>query len=180
MAERRAGVTLPDMDTLSNSMATEPEPPLTEAGQVALRDEVLAHLGTLPFPAGALISRSLWLIFICSWGVQTRAIIPVDDKLDLPEPDNIAGLCDLVAQCMERPMHDETALVVLRRPGPTEISEADQYIFRAMCEAAAGCKTVPWVFYVTGPGGAQEVTEYDADLLSRGAAAGLERLHSPS
>ncbi len=40
------------MDTLSNPAATEPEFPLTEAGQAALRDDVLGQLRTLPFPPG--------------------------------------------------------------------------------------------------------------------------------
>ena len=74
---------------------------LTEAGQVALRDDVLNHLGTMPFRPGAPISRSLWLIFICPWGVRTHAVMPLDDELGLPESDNIASLCGLVALCME-------------------------------------------------------------------------------
>jgi hypothetical protein len=84
--------------------------------------------------------------------------MPVDDPLGLPEPDNIAGLCDLVALFMEHPMRHESALVVLRRPASTEISDADQYVFRTMCEAAAGRETGPWAFYVTGPDGALEIT----------------------
>ena len=44
-------------------MATQPEVPLTEAAQAALRDAVLSYLGIMPFEPGALISRSLWLIF---------------------------------------------------------------------------------------------------------------------
>jgi len=44
------------MDTLSNTMATEPEPSLTPAEQAALRDEVLSQLGTMPFPAGQLLT----------------------------------------------------------------------------------------------------------------------------
>jgi hypothetical protein len=152
------------MDTLSNPMGTEPEPPLTEAGQAALRDYVLRRLGTMPFQPGALISRSLWLILICQWGVQTRATLPIDDELGRPEPDNIAGWCDLLARFIDHPMDDETALVALRRPGPAKISDADRYIFRVMCEAAAGRQTMPWAFYVTGLDGVQELTEHDADL----------------
>ena len=40
------------MDTLGNPVATEPEPPLTEAGQAALRDDMLSSLGTMPFLPG--------------------------------------------------------------------------------------------------------------------------------
>jgi len=47
------------MDTLSYPVATEPEPPLTEAGQAALRDDVLSHLGAVPFEPGARIIRIL-------------------------------------------------------------------------------------------------------------------------
>jgi hypothetical protein len=149
------------MDTLSNPATTEAEAPLTEAGQAALRDEVLRRLGSMPFSPGAPISRSLWLIFICPWGVQTRAVMPVDDRLDLPEPGNCAGLCDLIASIMEHPMEsDETALVVLRRPGPADVSCADKYIFRAICESIADRKPASWAFYVTGPDGVQEVTEH--------------------
>ena len=59
----------------------------------------------------------LWLILICPWGFRNPVILPVDDRLDLPEPDAIAGWCDLLAHFMERPMRDVTALVVLQRPG---------------------------------------------------------------
>ena len=118
------------MDTLSNPVATEPEPPLTEpeppltepepplteAGQAALRDDLLSQLGTEPFPPGALISRSLWLILICQWGFRNPVVLPVDDRLDLPEPDDIARWCDLLAHFMDHPRDGETALVVLRRP----------------------------------------------------------------
>jgi hypothetical protein len=145
-------------------VATEPEPPLTEAGQAALQDELLRRLGTMPFPPGALISRSLWLILICPWGFRNPAVLPVDDRLDLPEPDDIARWCDVLAHFMDHPRDDETALVVLRRPGAAKISDADKYIFRVMCEATAGLQTMPWAFYATGPDGVQQVTEHDADL----------------
>jgi hypothetical protein len=151
------------MDTLSNPVATEPEPPLTEAGQAALRDDMLSSLGTMPFLPGALISRSLWLIFICPWGFRNPVVLPVDDRLDLPEPDDIASWCDLLAHFMEHPRREETALVVLQRPGPANISDADKYIYRVMREAAAGLQTAPWAFYVTGPDGVQQVTEYNAE-----------------
>jgi hypothetical protein len=85
------------MDTLSYLVATEPEPPLTEAGQAALRDDVLSRLGTGPFPPGARISRILWLILICRRGFRNPVILPVDHRLDLPEPDDIARWRDLLA-----------------------------------------------------------------------------------
>jgi hypothetical protein len=50
----------------------------------------------MPFEPGALISRSLWVIFIGEWGVWTHAVLPVDDRLDMPDQENITGLCDLV------------------------------------------------------------------------------------
>ena len=152
------------MDTLSNSLATEPEPPPTEVGQPALRDDVLRRLGTMPFLPGALISRSLWLIFICPWGFRNPVVLPVDDRLDLPEPDDIASWCDLLAHFIEHPRREETALVVLRRPGSAEVSNADKYIYRVMRESAVGLQTAPWAFYVTGPDGVQRVTEHNADL----------------
>ncbi len=124
----------------------------------------------MPFEPGARISRMLWLILICPWGFRNPVILPVDDRLDLPEPDAIAGWCDLLVHFMERPMRDVTALVVLQRPGPAEISDADRYIFRVMCQAAAGLQTMPWAFYVTGPDGVQQVTEHDADLPSTSAS----------
>jgi hypothetical protein len=146
------------MDTLSDTVITQPEPLLTEADQAALHDEVLRCLGTLPFQPGAPISRSLWLIFISRWGLQTRAAVPVDDELDLPDRVNIAGLCDLVAGFLEHATADETALVVLRRPGTAGISQADEYIFRVLCDAAAHRDTAPWAFYVAAPDGIWELT----------------------
>ena len=39
-------------------MATQPEVPLTEACEAALRDAVLSYLGIMPFEPGGLISRA--------------------------------------------------------------------------------------------------------------------------
>jgi hypothetical protein len=87
----------------------------------------------LPFQSGAKISRSLWVLFIGEWGVWPHAVLPVDDSLGIPDDEeDITGLCDLVGSfigpsaCHE----NEKAMVVLRRPEPTEISMADAYIFR--------------------------------------------------
>jgi hypothetical protein len=40
--------------------------------------------------------RSLWVIFIGEWGVWTHAVLPVDDRLDMPDKESISGLCALV------------------------------------------------------------------------------------
>ena len=90
---------------------------------------------------------------------MTRTVVPVDDKLDLPDPEIIADACNLVAICMEHPEPDaERALVVLRRPGTADVSDADESIFRVMSAEAAGRDTTPWAFYVTGPDGFREAT----------------------
>jgi hypothetical protein len=101
------------------------------------------------------------VIFTGAWGVWTHAVLPVDDRLDIPDQDNIAGLCDLIGSLIRPPVcHDnEKAMVVLHRPGPAEVSEADAYIFRLVRQAAVGRETAPWSFYVVGPHGIQEVTE---------------------
>jgi len=52
------------MDTLSDISDTRYELPLSEADQTALRPALLHDLGAMPFGPGALISRSLWVIFI--------------------------------------------------------------------------------------------------------------------
>jgi hypothetical protein len=80
-----------------------------------------------------------------------------DSSPDLSDPDGIAGDCNVIASMMERPLPDEIALVVLRRPGPVEIGEADERIFRVLCQAVTGRRTAPWWFYVTGPDGARRV-----------------------
>ena len=158
------GATLRVMDTLSNISDTDYEIPLSEADQTALRPALLHDLGAMPFESGALISRSLWVIFIGEWGVWTRAVLPVDDRLDMPDRKSITGLCDLVGSLMRPSVchDDEKAMIVLRRPGPTEISEADAYIFRLVRQAAIGRETAPWTFHVVGPDGIREVTEYEA------------------
>ncbi len=53
-------------------------------------------------------------------------------------------------------------MIVLRRPGLMEISEADAYIFRVVRQACAGQKTAPWAFHVVGLGGMREVTGHPA------------------
>ena len=125
---------------------------------------MLRDLGAMPFEPGALISRSLWVILIGEWGVWTRAVLPVDDRLDMPDQENITGLCDLVGSLIRPPLchDDEKAIIALRRPGSAEISEADAYIFRLVRQAVIGRETAPWTFHVVGPDGIPEVTEREA------------------
>jgi hypothetical protein len=144
-----AGATLRVMDTLS-------KPPLTDSEQAALRDAALRYLATLSFSPGAPISRGLWLMWVCTEGIRTNAVIPIDDELGLPDPENIAGACKVVATCMSHPEPGERALVVLRRPDAAGISDADEYVFSIMSDAV-GPGSAPWAFYVTGPGGVHEV-----------------------
>lgn len=149
------------MDTLSNTSDTNYELPPSEADQTALRPALLHDLGALPFRPGALISRSLWVIFIGKWGVWTRATLPVDDRSDMPDKENITGLCDLIGSLIRPSLchDDEKAMIVLRRLGSARISEADGYIFRLVRQAVVGRETAPWAFYLVGPDGIREVTE---------------------
>jgi hypothetical protein len=148
------------MDDFTEIPATPPPVPLTESGQISLADEVLQRLAGLPIPPGALYTRAAWLILISPWGVMTRAILPIDNRRDRPESVAIAGLCDLIAMLIARNRvvsDDETALVVLRRPGTARVSDADRYIFRLLCEAAARRDTIRWTFYVVTPPGIQKL-----------------------
>lgn len=146
------------MDTLVDSADAPTGLPLTEAKLAAARRDVPQRLGADPFPPGALCSRSLWIVFIGEWGVWTHAMLPIDNRLDMPDRKHIERLCVIAGMCLApAPCHDnEEALVVLRRPGPAAVSEADAYIFRLVCEATASQETAPWTFYVTGPDGARE------------------------
>jgi hypothetical protein len=129
---------------------------LTEAGQISLADEVLQRLAALPIPPGAPCTRSAWVIMISPRGVMTRAVLPIDNRLNRPEPVAMAGLCDFIALLIAHVglvTDDESALVVLHRPGTARVSDADRYIFGLLCEAAARGDTIPWTFYVvTSPG----------------------------
>jgi hypothetical protein len=80
------------------------------------------------------------------------------------EPGALISRSLLVGSLMRPPVcHDhEKAMIVLRRPGPAEISEADAYIYRLVRQAAIGRETAPWTFHVVGPDGIQEVTEHEA------------------
>jgi hypothetical protein len=149
------------METLSDIPYTSYDLPLSEADQIALRPALLRNLGALPFEPGALISRSLWVMFIGEWGVWTHAVLPIDDRLDMPDEEQIVGLCNLIGSLIRRPLchDDEKAMIVLHRPGTAEISEADTYIFRLVRQAAIGRETAPWTFHVVGPDGIHEVTE---------------------
>lgn len=87
--------------------------------------------------------------------------VPLDDRLGIPDKENITGLCDLVGSLIRPPLchDDEKAMIVLRRPGSAKISQADGYIFRLVRQAAVDRETAPWAFYLVGPDGIQEVTE---------------------
>jgi len=155
------GATMRGMGTLSDISDTNYELPLSEADQTALRPVLLHDLAALPFRPGALISRSLWVIFIGRWGIWTHATLPVDNRLDMPDKENITKLCDLVGSLIRPPLchDDEKAMVVLRRPGSVKIGEVDRYIFRLVRQASIGRVTAPWAFYLVGPDGIREVTE---------------------
>jgi hypothetical protein len=150
------------MDAFTGMPATTPPLPLTESGQVSLADEVLHQLAGLPFPPGTLFTRVAWLIMIGPWGCRTRAVLPIDDRRGRPEPAAIAGLCDLIAMLMKRsPLvrDDEPALVVLHRPGIARVSDADRYILRVLCGAAARRDTICWTFSVATPHGVNPLGE---------------------
>lgn len=51
-------------------------------------------------------------------------------------------------------------MIVLRRLGAAEISEADTYIFRLVRQSSPGRKTAPWTFHLEGPHGIREITEH--------------------
>jgi hypothetical protein len=155
------GAMLRAMDTFSDTPTSSRRFPLIEADQTALRSALLHDLGALPFSPGALVSRSLWIIFIGHEGAWTHATLPVEYSLVMADKEGMAGLCDLVSSLIRPPAchADEKAMIVLRRPGSAVISEADTYIFRLVRRACAGRKTAPWAFYVVGPGGIREVTE---------------------
>lgn len=158
------GATLRVMDTLSDIPDTSYELPLSEADQAALRPALLRDLGAMPFTLGAPISRSLWVIFIGEWGAWTHAVLPVDDSLGMPDDENLTGLCDLIGSLLRPPRchDDEKAMIVLRRPGSPQVSDADAHIFRQVRQAAARRETAPWAFHVVGPAGTREVTEHEA------------------
>ena len=135
-------------------------PPLTEAGLASLGQEVLRQLASLPIPADALITRSMWVIAIGVRGPWTRAVLPVNNRRGRPEPAAIASCCDLVAMLITRgslPHESDTALVVLHRPGAARVSASDRYIFRMLCEETARRDTARWTFCVATPYGAQEL-----------------------
>jgi hypothetical protein len=160
--------TLRVMDTPSGISGTSYELPLSDADQTTLRSAWLHDLGALPFNPGALISRGLWIVFVGPWGAWTRAVLPIDDRLGMPDRGNITGLCDMVGSLISPPVchDDEKAMIVLHRPGSMQISEADAYIFRLVCQACAGQKAAPWTFHVVGSDGTREITEHKTPLRS--------------
>lgn len=89
------------METQSDISDTHYDLPLSEAEQIALRPALLRELGAMPFGPEDLITRSLWVDFIGTWGVWTHAVLPVDNRLDLPDMEDITGLCDLVGSLID-------------------------------------------------------------------------------
>lgn len=70
-------------------------------------------------------------------------------------------------------------MIVLRRPGAAEISEADAYIFGLVRQASAGRKTAPWTFHLVGPHGIRGITEHpdsqQPSAASRSCCGGDQR-----
>lgn len=127
---------------------------------VAMRNDIPYELGILPFQEGALFTRSIWVTYIGELGPWTHAVMPVDNQIGMPDPQNIAGLAVLVANAVKPVwcrLPEDEALVVLRRPGPRAISDADWHIYRLIREAIAEREPVPWSFHVATPNGAREL-----------------------
>jgi hypothetical protein len=159
------------MDDFTKMPAGPSPVPLTESGPASLADEVLQQLAGLPIPPGALCTRSVRVIMISPWRVMTRAVLPIDNRRNRPEPVAIADLCDFIGLLIDRSglaSDDDMALVVLRRPGPARVSDADRYIFRLLCEAAGRRDTIRWAFYVVTPPGIQKL-ERQAGIIASGS-----------
>ena len=67
---------------------------------------------------------------------------------------------------------DETALVVLNRPGTARVSAADRYIFRELHGAAARRDTIRWTFWVATPQGVRKLDSRSLHHPSPGQEAG--------
>ena len=147
------------MDECAEAEDIPPGFPLSAADRALVRHDVPRDLGALPFGPDDTITRSLWVIFVGEWGIWTRASLPIDNRLDMGDADDVAFMCDLTASLVEPPgCHEgEEALVILRRPAPPDPSPADERIFRLIREAAATRETAPWSFFITGPDGAREL-----------------------
>jgi hypothetical protein len=146
--------------------------PLNAADLALAHYDVPRHLGTLPFGSDDQFTRSLWVVFLGEWGIWTHAVLPLDNRLDMGDPEHIASECDLVANLIGPSLchDDEEALVVLRRPALPDPSPADVHIFRLIHEAAATRETAPWSFFITGPTGARELHACIGDCRTRSYA----------
>ena len=104
-----------------------------------------------------------WPSFTAPFAERHLTLV-VDDSLGMPDDENLTGLCDLIGSLLRPPRchDDEEAMIVLRRPGSPEISEADAHIFAQVRQAVARRETAPWAFHVAGPAGTREVTEHEA------------------
>lgn len=140
--------------------------PLTPADLALAHFDVPRDLGTLPFGPDDKITRSLWVIYVGEWRTWTHAVLPLDNRLDMGDPGDIEGTCDLVAHLMSPRggYGDDEVLVILRRPAPPHPSEADWHICHLIREAAATCETAPWSFFITGPDGARELYATERDI----------------
>ena len=147
------------MDDYVEAEDIPPGLPLSAADLLLARYDVPRDLGALPFGPNDRITRSLWVVFVGEWGIWTRLSLPLDNRLDMGDVDDIARMCELAADLIGPPgcHDDEAALVVLRRPAPPVPSPADQRIFRLVRDAAATRETAPWSFFIAGPGGAREL-----------------------
>jgi hypothetical protein len=154
------------MNTFSNQVSTHRGPAFCTAQMAAARNDVPFRIGILPTYEWAVITRSIWVVYVSEWTVWTHAVIPIDKRTDIPDPDNISSVSGLVADAIGRwpcETEREEALVVLHRSGSREISDADMHIYQRIRRAAIGRDTAPWSFHVATPEGASELT-HDGEI----------------
>jgi hypothetical protein len=91
---------------------------------------------------GGFGTTSLWIVFLDDDGCLTPVIVPVDDLPDEPDDLSMRNLGRLIGQLL-RDLAAASVALLLSRPGPRAMTEADRRWARALRTAVDGLPAWP-------------------------------------
>ena len=126
-----------------------PEPRLGP-GSTIRSDNDLERLWRGLLAAAESAERTLWLVFLGVDQVVLADLVPIDGLPAAPDPDQVAGLRQVVAPVIEEGLAGSVAML-LSRSDPAPMSETDRVWARALRDTL-GPELTRWPLFLAAAG----------------------------
>jgi hypothetical protein len=102
--------------------------------------------------------RALWLFFLDSDGLQNEVVVPIDCIPDLPDPQLVGSVCNVVSRLLSGSDADAgMAVIALSRPGIADLGDADRHWLSALQQGAATHRSPIRMLCLATPDGVREL-----------------------